>query len=125
MNIHPSITAEYDRVTAPDGSEFPLLRIREADTVVKVRDGQTIIIAGLLQDQESTTRTGLPCLTNLPVLGYLFGYRQQSAEKTELVILISPTVLTGKRIEEVKGESLRSLDLMDQQDRMPIDYLNP
>jgi MSHA biogenesis protein MshL len=125
MNIHPSITAEFDRVTAPDGSEFPLLRIREADTVVKVRDGQTIIIAGLLQDQESTTRTGLPCLTNLKVLGYLFGYREESAEKTELVILITPTVLTGKRIEEIKGEELRRLDLMDQQDRMPIDYLNP
>jgi MSHA type pilus biogenesis protein MshL len=125
MNIHPSITAEFDRVTAPDGSEFPLLRIREADTVVKVRDGQTIIIAGLLQDQESTTRTGLPCLTNLRVLGYLFGYREESAEKTELVILITPTVLTGKRIEEIKGEELRRLDLMDQQDRIPIDYLNP
>jgi len=124
MNIHPSITAEFDRVTAPDGSEFPLLRIREADTVVKVRDGQTIIIAGLLQEQETTTRTGLPCLTNLPVLGYVFGYRQESAEKTELVILITPTVLTGKRIEEIKAEDLRRIDLLEQQDRMPIDYLN-
>jgi MSHA biogenesis protein MshL len=125
MNIHPSITAEYDRVAAPDGTEFPLLRIREADTVVKVQDGQTIIIAGLIQEQETTTRTGLPCLTNLPVFGYLFGYRQEVGEKTELVILITPTVLTGKRIEEIKAEDLRRLDLLEQQDRMPIDYLNP
>jgi type II secretory pathway component GspD/PulD (secretin) len=125
MNIHPSITAEYDRVAAPDGTEFPLLRIREADTVVKVQDGQTIIIAGLIQEQETTTRTGLPCLTNLPVFGYLFGYRQEVGEKTELVILITPTVLTGKRIEEIKAEDLRRLDQMEQQDRMPIDYLNP
>ena len=125
MNIHPSITAEYDRVAAPDGTEFPLLRIREADTVVKVQDSQTIIIAGLIQEQDTTTRTGLPCLTNLPVLGYLFGYRQEVGEKTELVILITPTVLTGKRIEEIKTEDLRRLDLMEQQDRLPIDYLNP
>ena len=125
MNIHPSITAEFDRVTAPDGTEFPLLRIREADTVVKVRDGQTIIIAGLLQEQENTTRTGLPCLTNLPVFGYLFGYREETAEKTELVILITPTVLTGKRIEEIKAEDLGRIDLLEQQDRMPINYLNP
>jgi type II secretory pathway component GspD/PulD (secretin) len=93
--------------------------------VVKVRDGQTIVIAGLLQDQENSTRTGLPCLTNLPGLAYLFGYRMETAEKTELVILISPTVLSGKRIEEIKGEDLRRLDLMEQQDRMPVDYLNP
>jgi MSHA biogenesis protein MshL len=125
MNIHPSITAEFDRVTAPDGSEFPLLRIREADTVVKVRDGQTIIIAGLIQEQDSTTRTGLPCLTNLPGFSYLFGYRQGTTEKTELVILITPTVLTGKRIEEIKAEDLRRIDLLEQQDRLPIDYLNP
>jgi MSHA biogenesis protein MshL len=125
MNIHPSITAEFDRVTAPDGSEFPLLRIREADTVVKVRDGQTIIIAGLIQESDTTERTGLPCLTNLPVLSYFFGYREERSEKTELVILITPTVLTGKRIEEIKAEDLRRIDLLEQQDRMPIDYLNP
>jgi MSHA biogenesis protein MshL len=125
MNIHPSITAEFERVTAPDGSEFPLLRIREADTVVKVRDGQTIIIAGLIQETDTTERTGLPCLTNLPIFGYLFGYRQESTEKTELVILITPTVLTGKRIEELKAEDLRRIDLLEQQDRLPIDYLNP
>ena len=125
MNIHPSITAEFDRITSPDGSEFPLLRIRETDTVVKVRDGQTIIIAGLIQESDTTTRTGLPCLTNVPGLAYLFGYREQRAEKTELVILITPTVLTGKRIEEIKAEDLRRIDLLEQQDHMPIDYLNP
>ncbi len=125
MNIHPSITAEFDRVTAPDGSEFPLLSIREADTVVKVRDGQTIIIAGLIEEAERKERIGLPCLTNLPVLSYLFGYRREETEKRELVILITPTVLTGKRIEEIKAEDLRRIDLLEQQDRIPIDYLNP
>jgi type II secretory pathway component GspD/PulD (secretin) len=90
-----------------------------------VRDGQTIIIAGLIQESDTTERTGLPCLTNLPGLAYLFGYREQTSEKTELVILITPTVLTGKRIEEIKAEDLRRIDLLEQQDRLPIDYLNP
>jgi MSHA type pilus biogenesis protein MshL len=125
MNIHPSITAEFDRVTSPDGSEFPLLQIRETDTVVKVRDGQTIIIAGLIQETDSRQRTGLPCLVNLPLLRHLFGFTRDSAEKTELVILITPTVLTGKRIEEVRAEDLRRIDLLEQQEQVPIDYLNP
>jgi len=125
MNIHPSITAEFDRVTAPDGTEFPLLRIRETDTVVKVRDGQTIIIAGLIQESDQRERIGLPCLTNLPTLQYLFGYRSEKTEKTELVILITPTVLTGKRIEEIKSEDLRRLDALDQQNSIPIDYFKP
>ena len=125
MNIHPSITAEFDRVAAPDGTEFPLLRIRETDTVVRVRDGQTIIIAGLIQESEQTERIGLPCLTNLPGLQYLFGFRQEKSEKTELVILITPTVLTGKRIEEIRSEDLRRLDSLYQQDGIPIDYFKP
>jgi type II secretory pathway component GspD/PulD (secretin) len=61
----------------------------------------------------------------LPVLSYFFGYREERAEKTELVILITPTVLTGKRIEEIRAEDLRRIDLLEQQDHMPIDYLNP
>jgi MSHA biogenesis protein MshL len=125
MNIHPSITAEFARVTAPDGTEFPLLRIRETDTVVRVRDGQTIIIAGLIQETEQTERIGLPCLTNLPGLQYLFGFRQEKSEKTELVILITPTVLTGKRIEEIRSEDLRRLDLLYQQNGIPVDYFKP
>jgi MSHA biogenesis protein MshL len=125
MNIHPSITAEFDRVSAPDGTEFPLLRIRETDTVVRVRDGQTIIIAGLIQETEQTERIGLPCLTNLPGLQYLFGFRQEKSEKTELVILITPTVLTGKRIEEIRSEDLRRLDLLYQQNGIPVDYFKP
>jgi len=125
MNIHPSITAEFDRVAAPDGTEFPLLRIRETDTVVKVRDGQTIIIAGLIEETDQRQRVGLPCLTNLPTLQYLFGYRQEKTEKTELVILITPTVLTGKRIEEIKSEDLRRLDALDQQTGIPVDYFKP
>ena len=125
MNIHPSITAEFERVAAPDGTEFPLLRIRETDTVVRVRDGQTIIIAGLIEETDQRQRVGLPCLTNLPTLQYLFGYRQEKTEKTELVILITPTVLTGKRIEEIKSEDLRRLDALDQQTGIPVDYFKP
>ena len=125
MNIHPSITAEFDRVAAPDGTEFPLLSIRETDTVVKVRDGQTIIIAGLIEETEQRERVGLPCVGNLPGLQYLFGHRQERTEKRELVILITPTVLTGKRIEEIKSEDLRRLDALDQQTGIPVDYLKP
>jgi MSHA biogenesis protein MshL len=125
MNIHPSITAEFERVLSPDGSEFPLLRIRETDTVVKVRDGQTIIIAGLLQETDNRQRVGLPCLMNIPGLTYLFGHTDVETERTELVILLTPTVLTGKRIDELTSEDIRQLELLEQQDRIPIDYKRP
>jgi len=58
-------------------------------------------------------------------LQYLFGHRQEKTEKTELVIMITPTVLTGKRIEEIKSEDLRRLDALDQQTGIPVDYFKP
>ena len=99
MNIHPSITAEFGRVRAPDGSEFPLLQIGETATVVKVLDGQTIVIAGLLQEKDQKTRNPLSCV--------LFGSTNRQAEKTELVILLNPKVLTDKRLYELTSKNNR------------------
>jgi type II secretory pathway component GspD/PulD (secretin) len=99
MNIHPSITAEFDRIRAPDGSEFPLLQVGETATVVKVLDGQTIVIAGLLQEKVQKTRNPLSCI--------LFGSTNRQAEKTELVILLHPKVLTDKRLYELTSKHNR------------------
>ena len=64
MNIHPSITDKTGEKTTPDGkSTFPLLSVRETDTTVRVRDGQTIIIAGLMQEKTEENLYRCPRLT--------------------------------------------------------------
>jgi MSHA biogenesis protein MshL len=101
MNIHPSITDKIGEKTSPDGrSTFPLLSVRETDTTVRVRNGQTIIIAGLMQEKTQETYTGVPGLRSIPLLGGLFRYKSEAKENTELVIMITPTVQIGKKIEE-------------------------
>lgn len=100
MNIHPSITAQTGSVTAPDGkSTFPLLSVRETDTTVKVRDGETIIIGGLMQDQTQENYTGFPGFQSIPLLGGLFRYKTETKTKSELVIMITPTLQVGKKVE--------------------------
>ncbi|MFP3870933.1 MAG: secretin and TonB N-terminal domain-containing protein [Syntrophobacteria bacterium] len=111
MNIHPSFSEKIKDVPSPDNiTTFPLLSVRETDTVVKVRDGQTIIIAGLIKDRRSDTRTGVPCMMSIPILGHLFHYREDISNKSELVILLTPTVLAGRRINEMKAEERRFLE---------------
>jgi type II secretory pathway component GspD/PulD (secretin) len=117
MNIHPSITAEFGRVRAPDGSEFPLLQIGETATVVKVLDGQTIVIAGLLQEKFQKTRKSLSCM--------LFGSTNRQAEKTELVILLNSKVLTDKRLYDLTSKRNRKVDLPGREDARPIPYSKP
>lgn len=102
MNIHPSITEKTGEKVTPDGkTTFPLLSVRETDTTVRVRDGQTIIIAGLMQDKKEEAYVGFPVLDSIPLLGGLFRYKTEKKRTAELVIMITPTLQVGKKVEDV------------------------
>jgi MSHA type pilus biogenesis protein MshL len=101
MNVHPSITEKTGEKITPDGkTTFPLLSVRETDTTVRVKDGQTIIIAGLMQEKNEETYIGVPVLDSIPLLGGLFRYRTQKKRIAELVIMITPTLQVGRRVED-------------------------
>jgi type II secretory pathway component GspD/PulD (secretin) len=101
MSIHPSITHKTGEKTSPDGKNtFPLLSVRETDTTVRVKDGQTIIIAGLMTERKENTSIGVPWLKSIPLLGNLFKYRSEEKRNAELVIMITPTVQIGKKVED-------------------------
>ena len=102
MNIHPSITEKTGEKASPDGrTTFPLLSVRETDTTVRVRDGQTIIIAGLMQERMDKTQIGIPGLKSFPLLGGLFRHTTETKRNTELVIMITPTLQVGKMVEDL------------------------
>jgi len=102
MNIHPSITEKTGEKPSPDGkTTFPLLSVRETDTTVRIRDNQTIIIAGLMQEKIEKTYIGVPGLKSIPLLGALFRYKAEKKRNVELVIMISPTLQVGKPVEDL------------------------
>jgi len=101
MNIHPSITEKTGEKVTPDGkTTFPLLSVRETDTTVRVRDNQTIIIAGLMAEKKEEAAIGVPLLKSIPLLGHLFRYKTENKKKSELVIMITPTLQVGKKVED-------------------------
>jgi MSHA biogenesis protein MshL len=105
MNIHPSITDKTGEKLAPDGkSTFPLLSVRETDTTVRVRDGQTIIIAGLMQERTEPSYIGVPVLQSTPLVGGLFRYKKEIKKTSELVIMITPILQIGKRVEDFSAK---------------------
>jgi len=99
MDIHPSVTEKVGESISVEGDIAPILDVREADTVVKVRDGQTIIIAGLLQKRKQREVTGVPFLEDIPLLGYLFRKTVEEKKKTELIITLTPRIVVGNEIE--------------------------
>jgi type II secretory pathway component GspD/PulD (secretin) len=101
MNIHPSITEKTGEKATPDGkTTFPLLSVRETDTTVRVKESQTIIIAGLMAEKKEEASIGVPLLKSIPLLGHLFRYKTENKKNSELVIMITPTLQVGKRVED-------------------------
>jgi general secretion pathway protein D len=77
------------------GTESPIIRNRIAETTMVVKDGQTLVIGGLIEETSSRSREGLPYLSKIPILGYLFGETIEVMSKKELVLLITPRVVAN------------------------------
>lgn len=69
------------------------------EAVLKVRDGQTAIIGGLMQDSGDDLREGVPGVEKVPVLGNAFAYQDKDKRKSELVIFIRPVIVTNPDVE--------------------------
>jgi general secretion pathway protein D len=118
LNIRPTISRimgfklDPNPVLAQAGTnnEIPEIQVREVESILKINNGDIAIIGGLMQDKTNQTKKGIPVLSQLPVIGDFFSYRDDLYEKTELVIFLRPVV--------VKEASL-SGDLRDYQRYLP------
>lgn len=110
MNVNPSITERTGSAVSPNGSTVPILSVRETDTIVKLKEGETIVIAGLIQENERIERGGVPGLKNIPLLGRLFQRTNREIFKTDLAILLTPTIMTPDRIGDITREELNRLE---------------
>jgi type II secretory pathway component GspD/PulD (secretin) len=72
--------------------------------MIDIKDGQTIVIAGLIVDKIIDEKRSVPILGDLPLIGTLFSLQRQEKKKTELVIFITPYVLNKKNIDEIRRE---------------------
>ncbi len=117
MNIHPTITERTGQATSPQGATVPIVDVRETDTVVRVRQGQTVFIGGLISDRQLEQISKVPVLGDLPLVGGLFRRTSKENRKTDLAILLTPRILdiqtavdyTKERIEaqeKLKAEKL-------------------
>lgn len=83
-----------DTVSTPTGPAVAI-DTQEMATRVLVKDGETIVLGGIFQTLELKDMRGVPMLSSIPLLGHLFEHRQQRKEKRELLIFVTPTLLTN------------------------------
>lgn len=117
LHVHPAVidvTEENKEITnGSDTVSLPLATssIRESDSVIRAQDGDVVVIGGLMKSNTLDRTSKVPFLGDVPALGHLFRNTTQYTEKTELVILLKPTVVG---VNTWQKELERSRDLLQE-----------
>jgi MSHA biogenesis protein MshL len=106
MSIAPSLTERTGQARSRLGDTVPILSVREADTLVRVHDRETIVIAGLTDERVRPEVRKVPLLGDLPGVGAIFRGKRTSRRKTDLIILLTPTIMTPARVAQAMANEL-------------------
>ncbi|HRJ50131.1 MAG TPA: secretin N-terminal domain-containing protein, partial [Phycisphaerales bacterium] len=97
LEIAPEISTVTDRTTQiSEDFSAPIIRKRTLSTNVTVKDGQSVVIGGLLQNTDELRKTKIPLLGDVPLVGELFKSRTNKTIKTELMVIVTPRVIPGQ-----------------------------
>ena len=97
IKIKPEVSSVRETLSTSLGSKIPIVQTSEAETVVKVKDGSMVMIGGLMKDQRQDDNNMTPGLGKVPLIGpLLFSSRNAISKKTELIIFLTPHIMTGE-----------------------------
>jgi general secretion pathway protein D len=93
--------------TTTSGIDSPTIQQRRITSTVVVHSGETVALGGLIKDTTSNTKSGLPLLSSIPILGALFRTTSDDERRTELIVLITPRVIRSRNDARVFTEEMR------------------
>jgi type IV pilus assembly protein PilQ len=114
MKIAPEVSRVDRMFETSTGDLIPVVDTTNATTRVMVADGSTIIIGGLIRDEQQRDTEKFPVLGDIPILGSLFKHVREDKEKTELVVFLTPHIIDGEKsmtdFDKKKMKPLRGYD---------------
>jgi general secretion pathway protein D len=118
LNIHTEVSAVRDAPAGLNTAQFGIATTtRTADSSVVVKNGQTIVIGGLVQDRETNLENKVPLLGSIPLFGNLFKFRQRQSSKINLMILLTPRIVENESdMQKILEERQRRNMLLQQKD---------
>jgi type II secretory pathway component GspD/PulD (secretin) len=110
MKIRPEVSSVDRTIPTSQGNVIPIVRASQADTTIMVKDGVTVVLAGLMEEKEIKNYDGVPLLCKIPILGIPFRRTVTQKYKTELAIFLTPRIMTGdvSNIQENKKSLVKN-----------------
>ncbi len=124
MEVSQEVSAVADTEVA---TNQPTIQTRRISSTVAVQSGQTVVLGGLIRDKRTNAEGGVPVLYKLPVVGGLFGEKEKNSERVELVVVLTPRVITSAedalhitrdfrtRMQGLKKEFLQEAGILEQE----------
>ncbi len=94
--IQPTVSDTGDMITGPDGTEIPVVKEETLQTTRRVANGETIVLGGIIRKDDNVSVSKIPLLGDLPIIGALFRSETRSSTDTELLIFLTPTIVSEK-----------------------------
>ncbi|MCA0310165.1 MAG: type II secretion system secretin GspD [Proteobacteria bacterium] len=121
LGVTPSVSAgdlvtlDIDQIVTDLGADsssaqtagYPTFLQRQINSKVAVRSGETLVLGGLIKDSASSSKGGVPLLSSIPVVGALFGRHRNTADRTELLVILTPRVLRSDEDARAVSRELR------------------
>jgi len=95
MKIKPEVSSVTRTVSTSQNNVIPVVETSEAETMVMVKDGVTIVIGGLIKEESIASVNKVPLLGDIPLIGLAFRNSSEQVRKTEIVIFLTPKIVTG------------------------------
>ena len=107
LKVKPEVSSlDFANAVVIDGFRVPALSTRRTETEVELRDGQTFAIAGLMNNTLTSSMSKIPGIGDIPILGLLFKSKAHQKNQTELVVMITPTIIKKGRTGRVGGPAV-------------------
>jgi len=108
LKLSLEVSSLVSSIKTNNGSLAYQIGTRSVSTVLRLKDGETQVLAGLISDEDRKSANGLPYLNELPVLGHLFSGKEDNHSKTEIVLSITPHLVRSMQRREFSAESFWS-----------------
>ncbi len=105
LKIRPEVSSVLDTLTTSENNTIPIVETSEVETMVRIKNGETIVIGGLIKDEHVDMSRKVPVLGDVPVLGAAFRSRSAVKTKTEIAIFLTPRIVSG--LEYNRGKQSR------------------
>lgn len=110
IHLEGDVTLEVDikikSIGGPGYADIPIITTKEVKNVIRLKDGETSLLAGLLKDEERKTMRGIAGIKNLPIIGSLFSSTDQTIQQTEIILTITPYIIRPFKVSKQDTEPI-------------------